>query len=145
MRSTLWLAALPALMLPSVSCSDSTAVDPESLLGTWDATKVEFTRVANAQDKVDVIALGGTLVMTLSANDVCTGTFTVPGTAPENLVGTWTVSADVFTLHWTGDTGNTQFDMSRSGDILTLTGGDVDYDFGVGDEAAKLTVVLDKR
>lgn len=145
MRSTLWWAALPALVLTAVSCSDSTSVDPESLLGTWDATKLEFTRVANTADKVDVIALGGDLVMTLAANDVVTGTLTVPGEAPENLTGTWSASVDVFTLHWDGDTGNTQFDMSLSGDILTLSGGDVDYNFGTGDEAAKLTVVLDKR
>ncbi|MBE0593520.1 MAG: lipocalin family protein [Gemmatimonadales bacterium] len=145
MRSTLWLAALPALMWASASCGDSTAVDPQSLLGTWDATKLEFTRVANTSDKVDLIDLGGEFVITLAANDVCTGTFTVPGELPENLTGTWSVSVDVFTLHWDGDTGNTQFDMTLSGNTLTLTGGDVDYDFGNGDEAAKLTVVLDKR
>jgi uncharacterized cupin superfamily protein len=145
MRNVLWWAALPSLVLASVSCSDSAAPDPGSLLGTWDATKLEFTRVANTSEKVDIIPLGGVFVITLAANDVCTASLTMPQTAPENMTGTWSVSIDVFTLHWTGDTGNTQFDFSLSGSTMTLVGGDVDFDFGNGDEPSKLTVVLVKR
>ncbi len=146
MRSPLWWAALPALALASISCSDSTAVDPESLVGTWDGTKLEFARVADPQDKEDVIGdLGGDFVITLAANGGCTGQLTVPPDPMENMTGTWSASADVFTLHWSGDTHTTQFDMTLSGNTLTLAGGDVEYNFGIGDEAAKLTVVLVKR
>jgi len=144
MRSTLWWAALCSLAVASVGCSDS-AVEPQSLLGTWDATKLEFTRVANTSEKVDIIPLGGAFVITLADNDVCTATLTFPDTAPESMTGTWSVSIDVFTLHWTGDTGNTQFDFSLSENTMTLVGGDVDYDFGNGDEPSKLTLVLVKR
>lgn len=146
MRSTLWWAALPVLALASVTCSDSNGVDPDSLLGTWDATKMEFTSVADPQDKEDVIAdLGGEFVMIIAANGGCTGELTVPPDPLENMAGTWSASADVFTLHWSGDTHTTQFDMTLSGNTLTLAGGDVNYNFGTGDEPAKLTVVLVKR
>ena len=146
MRSPLWWAALPALALASISCSDSAAVDPESLVGTWDATKLEFARVADPQDKEDVIGdLGGDFVITLAVNGGCTGELTVPPDPVENMTGTWSASVDVFTLHWSGDTHTTQFDMTLSGNTLTLAGGDVEYNFGTGDEAAKLTVVLVKR
>jgi len=145
MRSTLWWAALCSLAVASVGCSDSTAVDPQSLLGTWDATKVEFVRVANTQDRADIVNLGGAFTITLAANNMCQGTLTFPDTPPENVTGTWSASADVFTLQWTGDQFETQFDMVLAGNTLTLTGGDVDYDFGAGDEAAKLNVTLVKR
>jgi hypothetical protein len=38
-----------------------------------------------------------------------------------------------------------EFDLSRSGNTLTLTGADLNFDFGAGDVPAKLDVVLVKR
>jgi hypothetical protein len=144
MRSTLWWAALPALALASATCGDD-AVDPQTLLGTWDATAMQFTSVANPQDQVDAIDVGGAFVITLAANNMCQATLTLPGEPPENLTGTWSASADVFTLQWTGEMFETQFDFVSSGNTLFLTGGHVNFDFGGGDEEATLDVTLVRR
>ncbi len=59
---------------------------------------------------------------------------TEPGQPAEVSSGTWSASADVLTITWTsGQRGNAQFDMTLSGNSLTLTGGHVAYDLN-GDD-----------
>jgi hypothetical protein len=131
-----------------LACGDGgTAPNPDELAGTWDGTKVEFINEANPAQRVDVIAAGGSYVLVLQSAGSYQGTLTVPGEAPMVATGTWSASADIFTMNETGTSGDMQFDYSRSGATLTLSGANTDWDFnddGV-DEPAKVTVVLVKR
>ena len=65
-------------------------------------------------------------------------TITDPGLTGNVVTGTWSASRDVLTIQPTGQTGNTQFDMTLSGSTLTLNDGHVLFDFnadGVGEES----------
>lgn len=133
----LWLGTAAAL---SLACSDDTGPSEDELTGTWVATKVELVSVANPALKIDLIALGGTARLVLSASNTFTLTLTAPGRFQDVITGTWSASKDVLTL--TDADGDMQFDMSLSGDTLTLTGADMDYDFNDDDvdEPAKLNI-----
>lgn len=61
------VAAFAALAV-SLACGDGgSSPSPDKFAGTWDATKLEFTNVANSSEKVDVITLGATLVVVFEA------------------------------------------------------------------------------
>jgi hypothetical protein len=132
--------------LAACSGDGGTAPDPTTFNGTWVATKVEYTSVANPATKVEVIALGASLTVQLNNNGSYTSTLTMPGEAPEATTGTWNASAEVFTLHWLegGFTHEMQFDWTMSGPTLSLVGADSDFDFAGNDEflPAKLNVTL---
>lgn len=74
-------------------------------------------------------------------------TLDVPGEPTEVITGTWSASADVFTIRESGSSGNQQFDWNLNGTTLTLSGanGDFDFDGDDIDEPAKVTVVLLKQ
>jgi hypothetical protein len=144
------LAALAALAV-SLACGDGgNGPSRDQFAGTWDATKLEFTNVANTSEKVDVIAdLSGTFVIVLESNGTYQATATVPGQPVENTTGTWSVSSDVLTIKETGVSFNLQFNWSLSGNTLTISGADSEFDFtdnGVDDPVqAKVSAVLVKR
>jgi hypothetical protein len=136
------------LGLALAACGGDGGSGPSSsdLAGTWRASRMEFVNAANPSTKVEVIALGATLTVQLSAGGAYTSTLTMPGEPAEVTTGTWSSSTDVFTLHWTegGFIGEMQFDWTLSASTLTLQGADSEFDFnddGVG-EAAKLNLVL---
>jgi hypothetical protein len=146
-RSLVTAVAAAAL---SLACGgDGSGPSPDSFAGTWDATKYEFTNVANTSEKVDVIALGATLVVVLNADETYEATATPPGGAPEVTTGTWHASSDVFTIRETGISGEMQFDYHRSGNTLTLSGASDEFDFDGDDqtppEAARVSAVLVRR
>jgi hypothetical protein len=142
-RVSKWLA-LTAVLAVGAACGDQGPAIPD-LVGTWDATKLEFTRVANPSQKVDVIALGATFWIALDADSTWLAVVTIPLSTPDTTTGTWSAGTDVVTLQEDGATGNQQFDYVLSGSTLTLTGANVDYDFGTGDEPATLDVTAVKR
>lgn len=123
-----------------------TAPNPTTFDGTWVATKVEYTSVANPATKVEVIALGASLTVQFNTNGSYTSVLTAPGEAAETTTGTWSASAEVFTLTWLegGFTHEMQFDWTMSGATLTMVGADSDFDFAGDDELvpAKLNVTL---
>jgi len=134
-----WLGAAAAM---AVACSDDTGPSEDELTGSWLATKVELVSVANPATKVDLVALGGTVRLVLSASNTYTLTLVVPGEPQEVITGTWSASEDVLTL--TDDDGDLQFEMSLSGDTLTLSGADAEFDFNDDsiDEPAKVNLTL---
>lgn len=117
----------------------------DEFVGTWNATKMEFTRVANPTQKVDIIALGVTFRMTFFADSTWRAILTAPLTQPDTTSGTWTASLDVLTLQQTGQSGEQQFDFVLSGNTVTLTGASVDWDFGTGNEPATLSITATKQ
>ena len=130
--------------LGAAGCKSSTGPPDESgFIGTWHATKAEYTSIANSSTKADIIARGSTLTLVFSSSTFVL-TITDPGQNPEIFNGTWSASADVMTLTWTsGLTGESQFDWSLDGDELTLTGGHMSFDFTPGSpEEATLNLIL---
>ena len=127
-------------------CKSSTAPEADSFIGTWDATKAEFTSVANSSTKVDIVAQGWTLVMVFNASTF-TMTIQEPGEAAWVGNGTWASSVDTMTLTWTsGASGESQFDFVLDGDHLTLEGGHMPFEFTAGNhEEAILNLILTKR
>jgi len=137
-------AALAALAVSLACGGDSSGPSRDKFAGIWDATKLEYTNTANTSEKVDIIALGATYVIELTSGGDYTATVTPPGGAPEIETGTWSASADVFTLKETGSSGNMQFDYTLSGNTLTASGANTDFDFDGDDvpEPARLSAVL---
>ncbi len=136
--------ATVGLVLGAAACSDS-GPSMDSFVGTWTASKAEFVRVADATDKVEIIAQGGTFRITFNADSTWVATITAPQNVPDTSGGTWSASVDVLTLVTVGLSGQTQFDFVLSGNTVTLTGGHVTWDFGTGDEEALLNVTATKQ
>jgi hypothetical protein len=136
-----------SLVLGLIACDDDgTGPDPATLAGTWDAIEVELVSVADPGTSVELIGLGGSATVVLNANGTFDYTVTFPGELPENIAGTWEVSADVFTMRWTegGFLNEWQFDYSLVADELTLTGADSSFDFDDDgtEDPAKLNAIL---
>ena len=133
------------LALGAAACGDSGGPSADRFVGTWNATKMEFIRVADTTEQVDVIALGATFQITFHADSTWQSILTVPQAQPDTVDGTWTASLDLLSLTQTGQAGNLEFNFVLSGNTVTLTGGDVDWDFGTGDEPAKLSITATKQ
>jgi len=123
-------------------CGES--LEPTSLVGTWDATVLRFTNLANQSQSVEVIAGGGSLIITLSANSSYQATITIPGQNPEVTSGTWVYTdLDGLTLTETGEVDGTDFNVNLSGDTMTITSTDgITFDFGAGDVPVRLDATL---
>jgi hypothetical protein len=121
--------------------SGSGPEDEAGLIGTWRATQAEFVSAANSNTRVDIIAQGSTLTLLLETTNF-TLTIDDPGADPNVTTGTWSASKDVLTLTPSGASGNTQFDMTQSGNNLTLRGGHVQFAFDDTSEEAILNMVL---
>lgn len=135
--------ALSLLLGAVAACSGSNATGPSpaSIVGTWQATKVQYVSTTGL-GTVDLVAQGGTATLVLDADHTFQYTCTPAGKPAEVLTGTWDVS-DVLTLSMS-PTNEMQFDASLSGNTLTLTGAYRDYDFnndGMG-EPARLNMTL---
>jgi hypothetical protein len=139
------LGALAAISIACGGGGDGGSGPPAtSLVGTWNATKVEFTSKANPTQKVDVIAQGATMTLVLNGNGTYDQTMKVPGQPDDITNGTWSTSGGIFTMQQAGMPFSWQFSVSLSGNTLTLSGADVEFDVNNDgtDEPAKLTTVL---
>ncbi len=125
--------AVLAVAASVAACGDSTGVGnvPEvvDLAGTWNATVVEFTNQANASEKIDLIAEGATIVLTIMANGDYALTVDEPMEAPSVEVGTITIDGNTLTLSGTGESSADAFTFNLSGNTLTLTTDDDEFDF----------------
>ena len=109
----------------------------ETLVGSWRATKVEYTNRSNTTQKLDIVARGSTVTLVLEGGGTFRLTIADPGLAGNVVSGTWTATRDVLTIVTTGQNGETQFDMTLSGSTLALNGGHVLFDVnsdGAGEE-----------
>jgi hypothetical protein len=145
MRSIRTLAFGLAAALTLLSCGDDgTGPGPETLAGTWTATRFEYVDATDATNRVELIGLGGTLVVQLQGNGTFSYAVTFPGEPDETSSGTWSSTADTFTMQESGSSFGLTFDFVLAGNTLTLTGADTEYDFdddGVDDEA-ELNITL---
>jgi glutamate synthase domain-containing protein 3 len=134
-----------AVVLGAAACGDSGAPPTDQFVGTWNATKMEFTRVADPTVKQDIIALGAAFQITFAADSTWEWVLTVPGDQPDTSSGTWAASLDVLTIMTTGQSGEMMFAFVLSGNVVTLTGASADWDFGTGIEAATLSITATKQ
>ena len=150
----------------AVGCSDndgtgSNGVTVEDLVGTWTATKLEFTNQANTDQHFDIISGAlGSLTITVTSNGSFSGTFAqcgLPSLCPEqDAAGTIALSGNTGTLTFTAPA---EFDEPISG-TFTLTTGDPDvltlnatsgleFDFSIiggdpGEVPANLELVMER-
>lgn len=127
--------------------SNPNAPSAQTLAGTWKATRAEFVNRSNASQRVEIVALGTTLTLTLEAGGTYTQKITDPGQGGQTTTGTWSASKDVLTLKPAGISGETQFDMTMSGSTLTLNGGHVLFDVNLDgqDEESILSLTLTRQ
>jgi hypothetical protein len=117
------------------------------LVGTWTATKIEFTNKANSNQKIDAIQLGWKYTLTINANgeyaeslSFVSGARTTTG--PVTIQGNNTILPSVFSADFGDDMS---FAVTLSGNALTLTGDSAfDFDNNETDEPAKVVIVLQK-
>ena len=123
--------------------SPSGSTSPQGLEGTWKATKAEFVSAANSSKRTDVVAQGTTVTLALTGSSFVY-TIADPGKPPNATSGTWTSSRDTMALKPNGVTWSWQFDMTQSGNNLTLNGASVEFDFAANGvfEQAKLYMAL---
>jgi len=102
------------------------------------------TNKANSTQTTDVFPLGATIQLVLRSDMTFTATFGVPGEAPDVSNGTYTQTSTTLTM--TDDAGSgaevSVFTYSLSGGTLTMSGGEVDFDFGGGDVPSRLDLTL---
>jgi hypothetical protein len=143
MRQGYLIGAVSAV---AIGCGgDSSGPSTESLAGSWRATKVEISSVANPTVKVDLVAQGGTVRLVLTEAKTFTLTVAIPGQPDDVTTGTWSSSVDVMTLQY--PSGSWQFEMTLSGSSLILEGADSEFDFNGDDqdEPAKTNLVLTRE
>jgi hypothetical protein len=100
----------------------------ETLVGSWRATKAEYTNRGNTGQKLDIVARGSSVSLAFDSGGAFRMTITDPGQAGNVVSGTWSATRDVLTIVRTGQNGETQFDMNLSGSSLALSGGHVLFD-----------------
>jgi phosphoheptose isomerase len=129
------------------SSSTSPSQIATGLVGTWRATRANYRSVANAALQTEVIAQGTTMTLVLESGGTFSLTIVDPGQQGNVVTGTWTSSRDVLTIVRTGQSGNSQFDMTLNGNTLTLTGGSALFDFESDGrmEEAKLDMTLTRQ
>jgi hypothetical protein len=136
---------MTAAALVACGGGDATAPPADDFAGTWQATKVELVSAASSSVRVELVAAGAAFTLTLRSDHTFTLTGIIPGESPLTLTGTWTASADVFTMSFTsGLSGQWQFDYSLAGDVLTMNGANTDWDFDDDgdDDPARLNLVF---
>jgi hypothetical protein len=127
------LTATVASCKKSSSMAPSPAPSPATVAGTWRATRAEFVSATNPALKVEVVSRGTTIVLVLESAGGFTYTLTDPGASPAVYTGTWRTDTldgrPALKLTWvTGLFGSAEFNMTLSGDTLSLSGGHVPYD-----------------
>ena len=136
MRHALFAGAVAAA---AAGCSsDSTGPSPDTLAATWTATETQFISTTNPAQMADIVGMGGSVRLTLNANNTFTLTTMMPGHPMDQLSGTWSSSVDVLTLHH--GSGTSEFEMTHSGNTLTLTGAHGSFDVNGDDVDEEVTM-----
>ena len=107
------------------------------LAGEWTTTKLEYTNKANSAQKVDGLALGETLSLSIQSNGQYEATIGNEN-ASITVGGTLGIEGDILNFH-TIFLGNAQ--VSLSGNTMTLTFDGARYDFD-GSGAAQPAILL---
>ncbi len=142
--------AIGTLLLAAAlgACSDSTGLEPNDLAGTWVASVGVFTNPANTSQTADIVALGGSFMLVLSADGTFTSTIQEPGDdLPDIDTGTYEVVGSLITIAESGQGSPTEFQAVRDGDSMTLTTSEEEYDWNDDqvDDAANMRIVINRQ
>lgn len=132
-----WTLALAGAVTLGACEDETTGLDLEVVAGTYTATTFTVTEDGSAAE--DILALGGTLTMTLNANGTTTGSLFVPGGLAgggdflADLEGTWDMDNDGrITFDHEADTflRDVAFDFDEDDGTLVTTeaAGDAQFD-----------------
>jgi len=142
MRRT-WVG-LSALAV-GIACGDGdvTGITANRLVGTWEATDMEFVNRNNPLQVVDFAGQRAGLTAVFRSDGRYTLTLHAVG-IPESFAGSWEVQAGQLVLRDDGDPDPVRFDVSLSGNRLTAVTNDAEYDFNgdATDDPATLRMVL---
>ncbi len=140
------LAAIFSVCCGSGS-SSTTAPSPTTLAGTWKASRAEFVSASNSSVRVEAIAQGYTIVLTIDSSGSYRQVVTEPGQSGQATTGTWTAGSDVLTLRPSGVSFTIEFDMTLNGNTLVLNGGHVQFDVNKDDidEEAILNLAMSRQ
>lgn len=131
-----------ALILMS-ACSESTGLEVDDIAGTWTATSMVFTSVADPLVSFDMVTEGAALTLTLSAEATYDFLFTFPLEEDEVEAGGYVVTGSTLALSPTGTGSPESFTIARNGDTMTLTSDDeFDFDENEVEEPAILVLTL---
>jgi len=113
------------------------------LVGTWEADKIEFVNQANTSQRVDVIQLGMGLTVAYTSDGRYALTVDDNGSI-STATGSWEIVDGRLVWYGDVDPDPVRFDASVSGNRLTATTSDAEYDFapGGGDEPAILNLEM---
>lgn len=143
------IPALSVFLLASCGGDDDETTGPvnNDLVGTWDATAIQLTSVADPGTAVELVSLGAIGRLVLQADGGFGLSIGMPGEPTEFGNGDWGAT-DVLTLEFgDGDIeGTWQFDIDLNGDTLRLTGADSEWDFDDDgtEDPAKLDLTLSR-
>ena len=140
------LLVLSVLLLASCGDDDDTTGPVNNtLVGTWDATVIQLTSVANPGTIEELISQGANGSLVLQADGGFGLSVGIPGEPTEFGNGDWGAT-DVLTLEFgDGDIqGTWQFDFVLNGNTLQLTGADTEWDFDDNgtEDPAKLDLTM---
>lgn len=129
----------------AVACGgDGVGPSADEIVGSWTVTKVEYVSVSQPVQTIDLIAEGGTGTLVFNAAGTYVFTLTPSGEPAQLDTGDWELDGDIMSMWPNGTNFEMQFDVALSGDRLTLSGADTEYDFD-GDhqeDEAKLNLAL---
>jgi hypothetical protein len=140
-RDALLIVALAAL--GACGGDKATAPEPAQLTGTWIATKDEYVSKTTAS-RIDLVAAGGTAALVLTEQGRLEFVERPAGGRPDTLRGNWSSSVDMITFTFDTMSGERQYDLDLSAEVLRLTGGDAPHDFGAGMEETKQDLAFTK-
>jgi len=125
----------------ALACGSDVA--EEDIVGTWNATEFVFSNFEDPVTDFDVIAMGGDLSIVIRANGTYTLTVSLPFADPEVIDGDWVLNGGVLTLD-DGTVDEAVFEISLSGNTLTLHTEDAEFDFDEDgtDDPAQVDVTL---
>jgi hypothetical protein len=142
--SSLGVALLVAV---AVGCSDSTGpASPSDFVGDWLASSYVLTSIENTSLSADLIEFGMTLSITFTETTY-SGTSTFPDEAAESFSGTYTIEGNQLILNEVGELEPDTMTYTLSGNTLTMTGNDEEFDFDDDgqEDPASFTMVFAKQ
>jgi len=129
-RVILFLALAP--LITACGGDGPAGPPPAELPGLWVAIESEFVLRSSPSERVEIVALGGAVILGLRRDGSFFLSLTLPGEPrPWGREGTWISEGDVLRLEFDSG-GQQEFDMDWRDDILRLTKGHVLFDFGTG-------------
>lgn len=143
-RLRIALGTLGLVAAAGTGCGDSGPTGPSasSLIGTWNATKVEMVSLADTTYRIDGLEGGQTLVLYIYEDHSWESIQTRPGEPDFLGAGTWSLSGRTLTITADGEDPEA-FRVSCDGSVMRLTLATTwDYDFDGTDEPARMSMHL---